>query len=204
MILNQLIARGVSDPRVLDVMRRVPRHAFVPAPLRAAAYEDRPLRIGSGQTISQPYMVAAMTELLRVEPDSLVLEIGTGSGYQSAILSLLARHVVTMERIDALAKEAAGRLSSLGYHNVTVLTGDGTLGAPDEALYDAIVVTAGAPHVPLALKEQLAPGARLVCPVGSERMQKLIIITRTPGHFLEEQGFACTFVPLIGYDGWKA
>ncbi len=179
MVRHQIAARGVKDPRVLEAMSRVPRHLFVPPGLAERAYDDSPLPIGEGQTISQPYMVAWMTELLQVREDSRVLEIGTGSGYQAAVLCELAAEVVSVEKYPDLARQAGERLLSLGYDNITVHTGDGTLGWPQGAPYDGIIVTAGAPSVPQPLLEQLGDGGRLVIPVGSSGMQMLNLIRRS-------------------------
>ena len=202
MVDRQISARGVFAPRVVEAMRRVPRHCFVPAQFEAYAYEDHPLQIGLGQTISQPYMVAAMTELLALRPEDRVLEVGTGSGYQAAILSLLARDVVSIERHAGLAEEASARLQRLGYANVHVYSGDGTLGYAPGAPYDAIVVTAGSPRVPEALMNQLALGGRIVCPTGSRDLQQLVKRVRAPEGYSETTGIACIFVPLIGEQGW--
>ncbi|NPV59181.1 MAG: protein-L-isoaspartate(D-aspartate) O-methyltransferase [Actinobacteria bacterium] len=203
MVRQQIAARGVDDPRVLEAMSKVPRHLFVPAHLADRAYDDSPLPIGEGQTISQPYMVAWMTELLRLEKDSRVLEIGTGSGYQAAVLCELAREVFTIEKIPELAREAERRLSSLGYRNFRVRVGDGTLGWPEEAPFDGIIVTAGAPSVPQPLTEQLAEGGRLVIPVGPSGMQMLTVIERRGGGFTHSEEGSCVFVPLVGEHGWK-
>lgn len=204
MIETQLIPRGISDPRVLEAIRTTPRHLFVPPSLRRHAYEDRPLEIGSGQTISQPFMVAAMTQLLRLHPQDRVLEIGTGSGYQAAVLSKLAARVVTVERIPELAEQAARTLASLGIQNVESKIGDGTLGWPESAPYDAIIVTAAGPAVPAPLKEQLADGGRLLCPVGGRDSQRLVLVARRGDEFTESEGIGCIFVPLIGAEGWTA
>jgi len=187
---------------VLEAFMAVPRHHFVPDRFRVHAYEDRPLDIGSGQTISQPYMVAAMTELLALRPTDHVLEIGTGSGYQTAILATLAGHVTSIERFAGLADRAQRLLRALEYDNVTVQVGDGTLGHPDGAPYDAILVTAAAPRVPAALLDQLAMNGRLVCPVGEREVQRLVRVVRTPEGYREEAGIECVFVPLVGSDGW--
>lgn len=203
MVASQIAGRGVTSPRVLGAMRRVPRHLFVPRPEQGQAYEDHPVPIGFGQTISQPYMVGAMTEWLDLAADERVLEIGTGSGYQAAVLSLLVREVITIERHPELARQAAERLRGLGYDNVSVITGDGTLGHAEGAPYDAILVTAGSPAVPEQLPGQLAVGGRLVCPAGGRDCQRLIKITRTARGFEETKGFACLFVPLIGAQGWS-
>ena len=202
MVSAQIEDRGVADERVLNALRRVPRHFFVPTDSILYAYEDRPLSIGFGQTISQPYMVALMTELLLLQPSFRVLEIGTGSGYQAAILAELAREVVTIEREKHLAAQAQERLTQLGYTNVTVITGDGTLGYPDRAPFNAILVTAGSPDIPHSLQEQLAAEGRLVCPVGPRDLQRLKVVTRIQDTFEEHYDTACVFVPLIGAEGW--
>ena len=202
MVERQIKGRGVRDGRVLDAMRKVPRHLFLPPEKADQAYEDHPVSIGRGQTISQPYMVALMTEALELRGDEKVLEIGTGSGYQTAILAELAREVYSVERIPELADEARTRLEDLGYTNVHIRVGNGTLGWPEEAPFDAILVTAGAPKVPKSLKAQLADGGRLVIPVGSEFHQVLYRIRRRGDEFLEEPLTSCVFVPLIGEEGW--
>ena len=202
MVREQIEPRGVTDPRVLDAMRRVPRHLCVPPDYRDLAYSDGPLPIGHGQTISQPYIVAYMTALLRLKGDEKVLEIGTGSGYQAAVLAHLAREVHTVERIPALAEQAAERLRQLGYTNVTVHLGDGTLGLPQFAPYDAILVTAAAPQVPQSLLEQLADGGRLVIPVGSRGVQYLERWLRFGDEFHRQVLDPVAFVPLIGEEGW--
>lgn len=203
MVANQIAARGIHDPRVLDAMRRVPRHLFVDPGDEARAYDDTPLPIGLGQTISQPYMVALMTQTLQCGPGDHVLEIGTGSGYQAAILAELCRVVISIERHPPLAERAAQRLRDAGYANIAVLTSDGTLGYPAAAPYDRILVTAGAPRVPRELCLQLAAAGRLVCPVGTRDTQQLVTVTRTAQGFVEEAGIRCIFVPLVGKDGWK-
>jgi protein-L-isoaspartate(D-aspartate) O-methyltransferase len=198
---EQLVARGIGDLRVLDAMRRVPRELFVPAASRPLAYTDLP--IGSGQTISQPFMVAAMTEALMLEGTEHVLEIGTGSGYQAAILAELAAHVVTVERRPELADAATAALASLGYRNVEVVVGDGTLGLADRAPFDRILVTAGAPHVPEALTRQLSgQRGRLVIPVGTPAQQWLTIVVRDGERLTETLRDSCVFVPLLGQDAW--
>jgi protein-L-isoaspartate(D-aspartate) O-methyltransferase len=204
MVRVQIEARGVTDARVLDAMRAVPRDRFVPPSSAADAYADRALAIGLGQTISQPYMVAVMTEALRVAPGDRVLEIGTGSGYQSAVLAALAERVVSVERHAALAGEARARLDALGVTNVTIVLGDGTEGYAPGAPYDAILVTAGAPHVPAALRDQLADHGRLVIPVGLAHRQDLLVIRREGDRFAQSVREGCVFVPLIGRDGWKS
>lgn len=202
MVASQIQGRGVSDECVLRVMRDVPRHRFVPAKLQDRAYEDYPLAIGCGQTISQPYMVALMTELLELTPEDRVLEIGTGSAYQTAILASLAGVVVSIERQAKLVQQARRLLYELDYGNVTVILGDGTLGCPECMPFDAIVVTAGSPEVPHSLQDQLGPGGRLVCPVGSREAQKIVKVLRTPLGLHKEKGIGCVFVPLIGAEGW--
>ncbi len=202
-IEEQLVARGITDARVLEAMRRVPREAFVPNASYAQAYADRALPIGSGQTISQPYMVAVMSEALRLTGSERVLDVGTGSGYQAAVLGELARSVMTIERVPELAETARARLTALGYANVDVRVGDGTLGSPSYAPFDGILVAAGAPRAPDALKQQLSPdGGRLVIPIGPAEQQWLVVITRHGDQFAEFSGIGCVFVPLLGHDGW--
>jgi protein-L-isoaspartate(D-aspartate) O-methyltransferase len=202
MVSEQLERRGIRDPRVLDAMRNVPRHLFVPPERQASAYDDQALSIGDGQTISQPYMVAIMTEALSVPAGARILEIGTGSGYQAAILAVLAREVITIERRPGLADAAGRRLASLGFTNVTVVVADGSVGYPGAAPYDAVLATAGAPQVPASLRTQLADGARLVVPVGSAFHQDLVVIERRGETFVESRGEGCVFVPLVGREGW--
>jgi protein-L-isoaspartate(D-aspartate) O-methyltransferase len=203
-IEEQLVARGITDARVLDAMRRVPRDAFVPAASHPEAYADRALPIGGGQTISQPYMVALMTETLRLTGHERVLDVGTGSGYQTAVLAELAREVVTIERVPELADAARARLAALGYTNVDVRLGDGTIGVAERAPFDAILVAAGAPRVPAALKEQLASdGGRLVIPIGPPEHQWLTLVTRHGDRFTEAASIGCVFVPLVGQQGWN-
>lgn len=184
-------------------MRAVPRHAFVPAEFWAMAYNDQPLPIGEGQTISQPYMVAAMSEALELAGGERVLEIGSGSGYQTAILSLLAREVFTVEMHGALAAAMHERLERLGYRNVQIRIGDGTLGWPEEQPFDAILVTAAAPIIPPPLVQQLAEGGRLVIPAGSADSQQLTRLRCRNGELSSERLFPCRFVPLVGQYGWK-
>lgn len=203
MVRTQIAERGVRNPRVLEAMRRVPRHLFVPQDLRHRAYEDTPLPIGEGQTISQPYMVAWMTELLDVGEEDRVLEVGTGSGYQAAILCELVKEVYTIEKNLLLAREAEERLRSLGYANVCVRVGDGTLGWPEKAPFDGIMVTAGAPSVPQPLLEQLAEGGRLVIPVGSATLQMLTVVRKEDGGLRTTEEGSCIFVPLVGKYGWR-
>jgi len=203
MVKHQIAARGVKDPRVLGAMARVPRHRFVPDSIADRAYDDSPLPIGEGQTISQPYMVAWMTELLEIADSDRVLEIGTGSGYQAAILCELAAEVISIEKYPDLAREAQERLHSLGYRNITIHVGDGTLGWPQEAPYNGIIVTAGAPSVPQPLLEQLADGGKLVIPVGPSGMQMLNVIRRKGNDYQAREEGTCVFVPLVGKFGWK-
>jgi len=197
MVRQQIEFRGVRDPRVLHALRSVPRERFVPAAQRPWAYADRPLPIGYAQTISQPYVVAAMTEALDPQPGDKVLEIGTGSGYQAALLSLLVSEVHSIEIVPELADEARRRLAEEGYANVRVVTGDGFLGLPDHAPFDGIIVTAAPPEVPPALVEQLAPGGRLVIPVGSS-VQELRVLERSPEGIRETSLFPVRFVPMTG------
>ena len=204
MVEYQLRRRGIKDERVLQAFLKVPRHKFVRPQDIWHAYEDYPLSIGYGQTISQPYMVAIMTELLELKGDERVLEIGTGSGYQAAILAELAKEVFTIERIPELAKKAEKVLQELGYNNVKVVVGDGSKGLPEFAPYDGIIVTAAAPKPPQPLLEQLKDGGRLVIPVGSRKLQDLLCITRIGNEFKTENFGPCLFVPLIGEEGWKA
>jgi len=197
MVASQIEARGVRDRRVLDAMARVERQLFVPEPLRALAHDDRPLPIGHGQTISQPYVVALMTELARVAPGARVLEIGTGSGYQAAVLSVLAGEVYSIEIVEPLAREARERLARLGYRNVDVRAGDGYRGWPEKAPFDAIVVTAAPPEIPEPLLSQLAIGGRLVAPVG-EVSQELVVIERTASGLRRTSVGLVRFVPMTG------
>jgi protein-L-isoaspartate(D-aspartate) O-methyltransferase len=203
MVDTQIRKRHVADSRVLECLDRVPRHEFVPDEFRGRAYEDAPLPIGEGQTISQPYIVAAMTAALCLQGNERVLEIGTGFGYQAAVLACLAREVFSVEFRTALATEAAGRLSRLGYTNVHVHCGDGTLGLSEFAPYDAILVAAAAPSVPAPLLTQLADGGRIVVPVGGVENQDLQLIERSGDTFHTTMLEPCRFVPLLGAHGWK-
>jgi protein-L-isoaspartate(D-aspartate) O-methyltransferase len=203
MLEKQLRRRGVTDPGVLRAMGAVRREQFVSDEFRKRAYEDAPLPIGEGQTISQPYIVAAMTATLRLSGGQRVLEIGTGCGYQAAILSHLAKIVFTIESRSELASAAAARLARLGYTNVHVHCGDGTLGLPDFAPFDAILVAAAAPAVPEPFRSQLAEGGRLILPVGDAENQELLYLERHGNSHETRTLEACRFVPLIGYHGWK-
>ncbi len=203
MVARQIEQRGIRDARVLDAMRSVPRHLFVPDEYVYASYMDEPLPIGEGQTISQPFMVAAMAEALLLKGTERVLEIGAGSGYQAAVLSHLAREVIAIEAQPLLASSARERLARLGYVNVRVEQGDGSAGWPPDAPYDAILVTAAAPSVPAPLVEQLGEGGRLVLPVGGAENQELIRITKSERRTSRESLYACRFVPLVGRHGWQ-
>ena len=203
MVDLQIAGRGIRDPRVLAAMQEVPRHLFVPPPYDRDAYADEPLPIGSGQTISQPYIVALMTELLHLKSTDSVLEIGAGSGYQAAILSRLAKKVITIERIGAVAARARANLAAAGAQNVEIVIGDGTLGHPPSAPYNGIIITAATPEIPRPLKEQLAEGGRLIAPVGGMDVQELIVIERHGGQYREERHGGVRFVPLIGKFGWE-
>ena len=203
MVESQIRKRGVTDERVLQAMATVPRHEFVPTYWINQAYADEPLPIGHGQTISQPYIVAAMVASLALTGVENVLEIGTGCGYEAAVVSLLAKEVHTGEILPDLAQSAAERLERLGYANVHVRTGDGTLGWPESSPYDAILIAAAAPLVPKPILQQLAEGGRLIAPVGEEEKQELQLMTNREGKFLARQGGSCRFVPLMGRHGWR-
>jgi protein-L-isoaspartate(D-aspartate) O-methyltransferase len=203
MVEYQIRARGVSDPRVLAAMRRIPRHLFVPPGYEGAAYQDRPLPIGEGQTISQPYIVAVMTELLNLAPQDRVLEIGTGSGYQAALLAVLVEEVMSIERLESVAEQARKNLARAGIFNVRIIVGDGTKGYPLEAPYDAILVTAATPKVPEPLIDQLAEGGRLVAPVGPRDCQDLLRLVKREGSVESTAFGGVCFVPLIGQFGWQ-
>ncbi len=202
MIEVQLRHRGIRDERVLDAMFQVPRHEFVPSPLVKASYDDRPLPLGEAETISQPYIVAAMTEAVGVQPGDKALEVGTGSGYQAAILAYLGARVYTIERNAVLAQSARERLARLGYDGVEVIAGDGSEGYPPAAPYAIILVTAAAPLVPPALLDQLAEGGRLVIPVGNLQHQDLLLNLKQAGQVKTRMLDPCQFVPLIGKGGW--
>lgn len=203
MVSEQIVRRGVNEPRLVRVLQRVPRHLFVPLSMRDYAYEDRPLPIGNGQTISQPYIVGLMTSLLALKGDEVVLEVGTGSGYQAAVLAEMAGTVHSIERFEDLAKAAAVRLVRLGYYNTHVHCADGSLGWPEAAPYNGIIVTAAAATAPSPLLEQLADGGRLVIPVGSYHGQILQLWTRESGRFDCEDVLPVSFVPLRGKYGWS-
>jgi protein-L-isoaspartate(D-aspartate) O-methyltransferase len=209
MVERQLVGRGISEPAVLEAMRRVPREAFVPAESRGRAYCDGAMPIGSEQTISQPFMVALMTQSLLTPAVAAggrfgsVLDVGGGSGYQAAILAQLAERVISIERIPELAQSARVVLAELGIENVEVVVGDGTLGLPERAPFDGILVAAAAPAVPPALREQLAVGAKLVIPVGVRGLQDLTVVHRRASGFHESRSTRCVFVPLLGEQGWR-
>ncbi len=202
MVERQLRRRGITDERVLEAMRCVPRELFVPPDQRAHAYDDGALPIGDGQTISQPFVVAAMCQLLSLTGDERVLEVGTGSGYAAAVLAELADEVVSVERMASLAALARASLDAAGYERVEVRVGDGSLGAPDRAPFDAISVAAAAPVVPKALLAQLGEGGRMVLPLGSRAAQRLVVVTQTPSGPTERDAIDVRFVPLIGAAGF--
>jgi len=205
MVETQLIPRGIKDKRVVDAMLTIPRHLFVPEEaLWSQAYSDFPLPIGEKQTISQPFIVALMTEILELKETEKVLEIGTGSGYQTAVLSMLADKVYSIERISSLATRARKVLDSINCSNVVIKIGDGTLGWPDEAPFDAILTTAAAPDIPACYVEQLKIGGRLVIPVGDEYVQTLVKVIKTDKGVIRQDMGGCRFVKLIGRYGWKA
>ncbi len=203
MVDTQLIPRGIKDKKVLSAMRKVPRHLFVDEYMQHKAYDDMALPIGEDQTISQPYMVAVMTELLELNGDEKVLEIGTGSGYQTAILAEISKEVFSIERKPLLAKNAIEKLRALGYDNVQIKVGDGTLGWPEHAPFERAIVTAGTPNIPAPIIEQVAEGGIVVVPVGDRFSQRLIVARKNKGILSEEFHTPCMFVPLIGEYGWK-
>jgi protein-L-isoaspartate(D-aspartate) O-methyltransferase len=203
MVQRQLVARGIMDRSVLAAMETVPRHLFVDESLWPEAYDDNPLPIGEGQTISQPYMVAVMTELLELQADDRVLEIGTGSGYQAAVLTRLCQWVYTVERIEKLSEKARKTISGCGYENISFKVADGTEGWPEEAPFDGIVVTAGAPTIPDVLVNQLRTGGRLVIPVGNRFSQTLKRVIKTEKGTTVESHTGCRFVDLVGRHGWR-
>lgn len=202
MVEQQLRLRGLRDERLLAAFRKVPRHLFVPPPLRHEAYADHPLPIGGGQTISQPYMVALMSSHLRLQGHERVLEIGAGSGYQTAILAELALEVFAIERLPELLHTVQERLGGLGYSNVRCATGNGSLGWPDQAPFDAILVSAAAPDLPEPLLRQLGDGGRMVLPIGSQYTQTLVEVEKSRGALSRREIASCVFVPLIGEHGW--
>ncbi len=204
MVERQLISRGIRDGRVLNAMRKIPRHLFMDEPLWDRAYDDMALPVGEGQTISQPYMVAVMTESLDLRGDEKVLEVGTGSGYQAALLAELSLEVYTIERIAALSAKAGKVLESLGYRNVHLEVGDGTLGWPEAAPFDRIMITAGAPEIPEPLFRQLSEGGIIVAPVGDRFSQQLVRATKHDGRISKEYRVPCVFVPLVGKHGWSS
>jgi len=203
MVECQIAARGIHDPRVLAAMLEIPRHLFIPPPYDHAAYDDNPLPIGSGQTISQPYIVALMTELLHPKVTDNMLEIGAGNGYQAAVLSRLIRRLTTIERITTVVNLARTNLKSIGIDNVIVIEGDGSLGYPGNAPYDGIIITAATPDVPQPLIEQLADGGILVAPVGGRDIQDLITLHKKGGSIIRGSHGGVRFVPLIGQHGWE-
>jgi len=203
MVKTQLIPRGIKDKRVLDAMKKVPRHFFLDESMQHRAYDDMAIAIGEGQTISQPYMVAVMTELLEIKGEERVLEIGTGSGYQAAILAELAKEIYTVERVQELAEQAEARFHALGYKNIHVKVGDGTSGWPEEAPFNRIIITAGTPKIPEPLIEQLSDEGIIIAPVGDRFSQQIVKIVKSKGKLSESFHTPCVFVPLIGEHGWK-
>jgi protein-L-isoaspartate(D-aspartate) O-methyltransferase len=203
MVEYQIAARGIHDQAILSAMKEIPRHLFVPHPYDKSAYEDCPLPIGNGQTISQPFIVALMTELLALQSTNNVLEIGAGCGYQAAVLATIVRTVTSIERIPEVAELAKANLAAIGIKNVDVIVGDGTLGYPKKAPYEGIIITAATPSVPRQLIEQLAEGGRLVAPVGGRDIQELIRLRKKDGAITEEHHGGVRFVPLIGECGWS-
>ena len=203
MVERQIEARGIHNPRVLAAMREIPRHVFIPPPYDQSAYDDNPLPIGNGQTISQPYIVALMTELLHPDPSDNILEIGAGCGYQAAILSRLVHSLTSVERIPAIAILARNNLTALGIQNVEVIDGDGTQGYLQNAPYDGIIVPAATPEIPKPLTDQLADGGRLVAPVGGRDIQELVTLEKLGDRMISESHGGVRFVPLIGKHGWE-
>lgn len=203
MVEEQIVSRGIKDARVIESMRKVPRHLFVEEKLRDEAYTDRPLPIGHGQTISQPYMVAMMTEALELKGNEKILEIGTGSGYQTAVLAGITEHVYTVERLSELLARAREVLQRLGYDNISYKAYDGTLGWAEEQPFNAIIVTAGSPQIPAPLVEQLGEGGRMIIPVGEQYNQEIIRIVKQGGETMETSLGGCSFVPLLGEFGWS-
>lgn len=203
MVQEQIVGRGIKDARVIEAMRKIPRHLFVDAGIVNRSYDDSALPIGEKQTLSQPYMAARMTEALGLAGEEKVLEVGTGSGYQTALLAELCFNVFSVEKIRALARKARALLDRLEYHNIAIHVGDGTIGWSEHAPYDAIIVAAGAPATPKPLLEQLTVGGRLVIPVGDDQSQTLVRITRSAAGFTEERLGECRFVKLLGKYGWR-
>ncbi len=202
MVEDQLAAKGIRDERVLAAFRRIPRHLFVPEDVQGLAYEDRPLSIGRGQTISQPYMAACMSEALDLSGGEKVLEIGTGSGYQTAVLLELGAQVMSIERIPELSEFARGNLERAGVPGARLRVGDGTLGWPEESPFDRVIVTAGAPSMPAPLLDQVREGGAMAIPVGDEAEQELFLVRRENGGFRKTRICACVFVKLLGEEGW--
>ena len=203
MVERQIEARGIHNPRILAAMQDIPRHLFIPPPYEGAAYDDCPLPIGNGQTISQPYIVAVMTELVRPEPNDNVLEIGAGCGYQAAVLAALVKKVTTVERIPAVAGLARQNMAALNVANVEIIVGDGTLGYPENAPYNGIIITAATPTVPDPLIDQMADGGRLVAPRGGRDIQELVVLEKHGSRVTESLHGGVRFVPLIGEHGWE-
>jgi len=203
MVQEQLIPRGISDPRVLEAFSRVERHRFIPEEFRQSSYADYPVPIGEGQTISQPFIVALMTQSLRVGPEDKILEIGTGSGYQAAVLAELAKEVYSVERIESLAKKAQGAFKDLGYANIRTKVDDGTLGWKESAPFNKIIITAASPRIPLPLTEQLAEYGALILPLGETFSQVLTLVEKKGKQLQQKQICGCVFVPLVGKYGWK-
>ncbi len=203
MVQFQIIARGIKDKNVINAMLKVPRHLFVKKNFKNRAYDDNPLPIGKEQTISQPYMVAIMTSLLQIKPNHKVLEIGTGSGYQTAILAEIAKEVYTVERIKELSVKSEKLLGELGYNNIHYRVGDGSLGWEEKAPFNGIICTAAAPDIPEQFKKQLANNGKIVIPVGDRYGQQLVRIVKKNNRFISEKFFLCAFVPLIGEQGWR-
>jgi protein-L-isoaspartate(D-aspartate) O-methyltransferase len=202
MVEHQIRARGITNPRLLSAMAEIPRHIFIPPPYNASAYTDAPLPIGNGQTISQPYIVALMTELLNPKPGDHILEIGAGSGYQAAVLSLLVRQVTTIERIPAVAALAKKNLADIGRKNISIIIGDGTRGYPQNAPYEGIIITAATPEIPQPLVDQLGDGGILVAPVGERVSQELMTLKKSGDGMTRSSHGGVRFVPLIGEYGW--
>jgi protein-L-isoaspartate(D-aspartate) O-methyltransferase len=204
MVEEQLVPRGIKDPRVLEVFSKMERHRFIPEEFRKSSYADYPVPIGEGQTISQPFIVALMTQSLAVIPEDKILEIGMGSGYQAAILAELAKEVYTIERIETLAKRAEALFGDLGYENIRTKVDDGTLGWKEKAPFNKIIITAASPRVPLPLTEQLTENGRLILPLGESFSQVLTLVEKKENRLEHQQICGCVFVPLVGKYGWKS